>query len=169
MTTTRTRLAALSLCLVAGLAALPAMAESDNHVIPPSPADAPAMNRGPMPGYVQDYGYDPATGALTFYSPAQVPQYQDQPLYQYPYQDARQYRRQNQYQAAPPAPVVYAPIVLNENQIEMSLARQGYHRIKDVTFERGHYKARARDGENRAVTLVVSAETGRVLDVRYVR
>ncbi|MCC7049769.1 MAG: PepSY domain-containing protein [Alphaproteobacteria bacterium] len=142
MTTTRTRLAALSLCLVAGLAALPAMAESDNHVVyqgAASGAVAPNSNnnRNPDPSE-PPLVYNPVTGTTGYYAPAPVPL---------------------------PAPVV----LLNDSQIAQSLTSQGYRRVRDIQFDGTHYTAHARDGRNRQLALVVSAETGQVLDARYVR
>ncbi len=71
---------------------------------------------------------------------------------------------------APPVHVQppYAP-VLSDAEIERALRRQGYRRIGDVAFDRGYYTARARDRRNQPVLLVVSAQTGAVVDERRLR
>ena len=163
----RKRLAVLSLCLLAGIAATPAMAEGDNYSRPPVRLYGTDMdyNTGnPMPTIAQEQArlspapvYNPATGTTTYYAPVYIPQVQGAapapvPVY-----------------TVPVAPAAYRPMALNQNQIETSLERQGYRRIKNVDFERGHFTARARDSWNRPVLLAVSAQTGQVLDIRYVR
>ena len=149
------RTAAAAGCLLAALAA-PALAEADDHRQPQASGRVvdvyDEFNRGP-------YGYNPEP--VHGQQPIYAPPVHAQPAYTPP------------VHAPHPGAVAYAP-VLNENQIRQALRRQGYRRVGDIAFAdtdfgRGRYTARARDQRNRPVLLVVSAQTGQVLDQRFLR
>ncbi len=188
----RIRRAALALSLLAVLGApAVARAESDNHVRPPiryGATDTDYNTGNPMPTIAQELAtrgtlspiYDPATGRIIYPVPVlaaqlDVPPTQPVvvapvPVHVQPGYAQQGYARgghaQPTYGGAGPQPAAHRPFVLNENQVRMSLERQGYRRIQDIDYDRGYYTARARDPRGRTVRLTVSAETGRVLDVR---
>lgn len=179
--------AVLSLAVLAALAApVAARAESDNHVRPPiryGNTDIDYNTGNPMPTMAQELAargtlspiYDPASGRIVYHAPVVVQQLDTPPTQPVvvappPAQPQGGYwhsgHGQPVYGQPGYAPGAYRPVLLNERQIAMSLERQGYHRIQRIEYDRGYYSARARDQRDRSVRLTVSAETGRVLDVR---
>jgi hypothetical protein len=116
--------------------------------------------------------YDPATGRIIYPVPvvaAQLDVPPTQPVVVAPvpvYAPPAYGQPGHGYGKPGYGPVAHRPFVLNQNQVRMSLERQGFHRIQDIDYDRGYYTARARDQRDRSVRLTVSAETGRVLDVR---
>jgi hypothetical protein len=174
----------LSLSLLAALIApIAAQAESDNHVRPPiryGNTDVDYNTGNPMPTIAQELAnrgtmspiYDPATGRIIYPVPvvaAQLDVPPTQPVVVAPvpvYAPPAYGQPGHGYGKPGYGPVAHRPFVLNQNQVRMSLERQGFHRIQDIDYDRGYYTARARDQRDRSVRLTVSAETGRVLDVR---
>lgn len=65
-----------------------------------------------------------------------------------------------------PAADPYNNGVMSEEQLEVVLGRQGYHRVETVDYATGQYTVDARDTNNRAVRLRVSGQTGQILDAR---
>lgn len=157
------RLAALSLFALAAFAAplacgTLARAESDNRPEQQQQNSREVdiyyeFNRGPC-GYDPEpvHGQQPCPLPPYAAAPAPPPPVYAPPVYAPP------------VHAQPP----YAP-VLSDAEIERALRRQGYRRIGDVAFDRGYYTARARDRRNQPVLLVVSAQTGAVVDERRLR
>jgi len=56
--------------------------------------------------------------------------------------------------------------VMSEEQLEVVLGQQGFHRVETVDYATGQYTVDARDSNNRAVRLRVSGQTGQILDAR---
>lgn len=65
-----------------------------------------------------------------------------------------------------PAADPYNNGVMSEEQLEVVLGQQGYHRVETVDYATGQYTVDARDTNNRAVRLRVSGQTGQILDAR---
>jgi hypothetical protein len=61
----------------------------------------------------------------------------------------------------------YQPRPLPARHIVRALHRQHYHSVSRIVLKHDHYKVRARDFRGRSVKLLVNAQNGRILHIRF--
>jgi hypothetical protein len=62
---------------------------------------------------------------------------------------------------------LYQPRPLPARHIVRALHRQHYHSVSRILLTHDHYKVRARDFRGRSVKLLVNAQNGRILHIRF--